>query len=125
MPTSFHNLAAFTLVSQTVTPEYRLDLANIAGTGGMAQFSRRWRRNVERRVYQCPVSDDSLVPSTPINPGKLSPVGWQETGRWVWTRHWVCESHDISREYGTPLSSVYTEVWARAGEWILDEGEDG
>lgn len=107
-----NNTTGFVLVSHTTIPEIKLALSGLS-------FVKR-RRTVETRVYEAHVSDDAVVPSVPVNPGRLSPVGWNATGKWEYTRHWVCESMELSRGYGQPLSGVYREVWTYKSEWVED-----
>lgn len=100
------------MTSHTVVPEIALT--------GNAFGVKKLRRNVETRTYEAHVSDDAAVPDSPVNPGRLSPVGWKKDGPWTMTFHWVCESMELTRSYGEPLSGIYREVWTLHGQWEMD-----
>lgn len=107
-----NNTTGFVLTSHTVIPEITMQ---VYGLG-----FRKMRRTVETRVYEARVSDDAVVPSTPVNPGRLSPVGYQKDGKFSTSLYWLCESMELSRGYGEPLSGTYREVWTYASSWVED-----
>lgn len=117
MPGIINNLTGFVLTSHTVIPEIKFTPA--IGSDAIL----KWRRNVETRVYEVHVADDAIVPSLPVNPGGLSPVGWAASGPWSWSLKWVCESMELVRGYGEPLSGIYREVWTFHSEWVKDKEE--
>ncbi len=108
-----NNTTGFVLVSHTTIPEVTMTLYGLG-------FKRK-RRTVETRVYEAHVSDDAVVPSIAVNPGRLSPVGFQKDGKYTTSLYWVCESMELTRGYGHPLSGVYREVWTYKSKWVDDE----
>ncbi len=106
MSTPLGFLAAFRVVSDTNTPEYKL-------VNGVQKY-----RVKRRLVYEAPVADSFVAPTVPLNPGGLTPVGWHQESKWTWVRHWVCEDFGVEREYGVPLSSRYREVWTYSNDWF-------
>jgi hypothetical protein len=94
---------------QQATPEYGI----VAGVG----YQRRYRETttITWRVY---VTADSDLPASPVNPGNLSPVGWQPvTGGVSRVDSWVCIDRGIPGEYGNPAPRQYYETWQKVGAW--------
>ena len=62
------------------------------------------RREVEYITFTQPVSDDTTYPSAPINIGNVG-------------SDYKCEARQLTCNYGTPCSKVYTETWVKKGSW--------
>ena len=76
----------------------------------------QYLRMARRVVYECPVTDSSTVPSSPLNPGNLDTTVHSATigGTTFNYVPWHMADAQITRPYGKPLRGVYREVWEYA-----------
>lgn len=134
------NITGFTLIEATDEYEYYSFYQNFSYEGTYQNpiyENTHWdgwrktlyRRTVSTRVYECNIADGvKAPPSSPINPGKLTPIfsistasqqftPWGGTYDDNWVDSWMCTGAEVTRDYGSPLSSRYRETWEKKGKW--------
>ena len=89
-----------------------LENAQWATVTGPTQFYRMARRV----CYECPVTDASTLPDSPVNPGGLdTSVHTATIGATTFSYvPWHMADAQITRPYGRPLRGVYRETWEYA-----------
>lgn len=81
-----------------------------------------WYGENETKVYECHLQDSESMPSTPQNPGSLetdsSPI-FTLNGVTFYggINVWLCVDRCVTRDYSSPLSTVYRETWQRTGQY--------
>lgn len=107
-------LTAWKLVSAQAVPEYGTVFDDTTTPVVLVSAYRE----TETRTYAAYVAADEPMPSEPVNPGALSPVGWQQTSSgWRRDNSWICEGRGFDREYGNPAPKIYRETWTKVGMW--------
>ena len=102
----YTRLTAWKMTSDRAVPEILLD-------AGVTKS-----RETETRRYEAYFSPASDLPASPINPGALSPTGWQQSGT-GWTRvgSWLGLERGWDIPYESPGPKKYTETWQKVGAW--------
>lgn len=96
---------------EQATPEYGATVVN-------GVLRARLFRETLTITWRCYVTHNSDLPASPVNPGNLSPVGWQPIqGGASRIDSWVCIDRAIQREYSSPAPVEYYETWQKVGAW--------
>lgn len=96
-------------------PRYRLS------GGGIGSADTPSAQIAETRVvvWQRPMTADSDIPDSPVNPGNYSPIFSRPTGGGGWTgsETWICLDRGTRCEYGSASSKMYYETWQFSQDW--------
>ena len=87
--------------------EYRYRLV----VNGNNISSVRQRRPINIQIWECTVSNDHVVSSTPENPGSLPTTG---------SHPWHCESRIWDRPNKYSFGRKVRETWTQRGAWEAD-----
>lgn len=68
------------------------------------------QRATTTRIYQCYMKNHATCPSEPLLKSTMG------TG-------WSCTEMNLRRDYGVPLSEVYTERWEYTSDWTVYKQE--
>lgn len=75
-------------------------------------------RETETQVWEVFVPANEPLPQSAINPGQLTPSGWQQAaGGYTRVGSWICEDRGWDTEYSSPAAKKYTETWRKVGAW--------
>lgn len=115
MPTTYVPGCRWKLTEESTEPEYsaRTSISGSTGQGGHLDITTvSTFRETYIQVWARPITADSTIPDSPVNPGNL-PLIDASTGGYLWR----CIDRGTNQEYGNASAKMYYETWQRKGTW--------